>query len=154
MTLPKTPVIGAHIHSPATTKENAEIVVDFGQFGSLASPIRGTTTINNQIRNEIIQGLAYVNIHTVENPAGEFRGQIEIDRIVNDVATFKVNLDSRNEVPPVQSNASGKGTLQLNLDTGLLNWNIDYANRNLFSRSHGVDELVPGVDRPLYPKES
>jgi len=152
LTLPKTEVIGAHIHAPATKKENAEIVIDFGQFGSLDSPIRGSTTINNQLRNQLIEGLGYVNIHTVENPTGEFRGQIEISRIDGDVATFKVNLDSRNEVPPVQSNASGKGVLQLNLDTGLLNWAIDYGDRNLFSRSHGVDELVPGVDRQPYPK--
>jgi len=44
--------------------------------------------------------------------------------------------------------------MQLNLDSGLLNWAIDYGDRNLFSRAHGPDDLPPGVDRPLYPKEN
>ena len=153
MTAPKTPVIGAHIHAPATTKENAEIVVDFGQFGNLDSPIRGSTTVDNQLRNYLIEGLAYVNIHSVENPGGEFRGQINIDRINNNIAKFKVNLDSRNEVPPVQSNASGKGSLELDLDSGLLRWNIAYEDRNLMNLLH-KQELPPGIDRPLYPKEN
>lgn len=153
MTAPKTRVIGAHIHAPATEKENAEIVIDFGQFGSLDSPIRGSTTVDNQLRNYLIEGLAYVNIHSLENPGGEFRGQILIDRIDESVAKFKVNLNSRNEVPPIQSNASGKGSLELNLDTGLLVWNIDYGNGNLQTRSHGPGDLPPEITFPPYAKE-
>lgn len=126
MTVPKTPVIGAHIHAPATKRENAVIVVDFAEFGSIDSPIIGSTTIDNVLMNYIIEGLSYVNIHSVEFPAGEFRGQIEIDEVDGNVTKFKVNLNSGNEVPPSGTNASGKGRLELNLENGLLVWNIDY----------------------------
>ena len=119
-------MIGALIHAPATKWENAAFVVDFAEFGSIDSPIVGSTTIDNVLMNYLIQGLAYVNIHSVEFPAGEFRGQIEIDGADGNITKFKVNLDSENEVPPLRTNASGKGRLELNLDNGLLVWNIDY----------------------------
>jgi hypothetical protein len=89
----------AHIHAAAPPGSNAGVV--FGFFGSpfndnnpndvvvtpFSSGVGGTifskwdapegnsTTLALQLNN-IRNGLAYLNFHTVQNPAGEIRGQI------------------------------------------------------------------------------
>lgn len=96
---PNDNLVAAHIHAPAPPGVNAG--VRFGFFGApfndnnpndvvvtpFAEGVGGTitskwdavegnnTTLAAQIPN-LLAGLAYINFHTVQNPAGEVRGQI------------------------------------------------------------------------------
>ena len=78
------PLTGAHIHGPATTGVNANVIVPFNTTGAGASgTLTGTfaTTNTPTITNDSLDALmrtgnAYVNLHTAANPGGEIRGQL------------------------------------------------------------------------------
>jgi hypothetical protein len=71
--------IGAHFHGPVsyvglTSEENAPIQV--GTPGSLASPFKGSSTIDETQMKDLKDGRWYFNLHTPAFPAGEIRGPI------------------------------------------------------------------------------
>ncbi len=71
--------IGAHFHGPVsyvglTSEENAPIQV--GTPGSLASPFKGSTTIDDRQMKDLKDGRWYFNLHTPTFPAGEIRGPV------------------------------------------------------------------------------
>ena len=88
-----TGVRAAHIHGPASTSEPAGILVTL-----FSGPQAGTGTVNGRLESGTFSetdnptvvsmdsllvlmrnGQSYVNVHTVANPAGEIRGQIQTD---------------------------------------------------------------------------
>jgi hypothetical protein len=71
--------IGAHFHGPVsyvglTSEENAPIQV--GTPGNLASPFKGSSTIDNTQMQDLKNGRWYFNLHTPKFPAGEIRGPV------------------------------------------------------------------------------
>jgi len=71
--------IGAHFHGPVsyvglTSEENAPIQV--GTPGSLASPFKGSSTIDETQMKDLKDGRWYFNLHTPAFPAGEIRGPV------------------------------------------------------------------------------
>lgn len=68
------PAIGAHIHGPVAAGANAGILVP---FPTVDSPISGSKKLSQDQAHDILEGLAYVNIHTKEHPGGEIRGQLQ-----------------------------------------------------------------------------
>jgi hypothetical protein len=91
----------AHIHAPAPTTATAGIVLDFvpsmtavinagtrtgtivsASFNLATLAVSGTGVLRidaNTLINHLNSGQAYVNVHTVTNPGGEIRGQIQRD---------------------------------------------------------------------------
>jgi len=71
------PVVAAHIHGPAPVGTPASVIIPIGTTGGVAGDIvlvpTPTTAENVQT---ILDGLAYVNVHTENNRPGEIRGQI------------------------------------------------------------------------------
>lgn len=71
--------VAAHFHAPAVPGMNAPVVfglVNPGVF-NLGSPKVGTVgPFSKQQIKDLKEGLFYINIHTVINPAGEIRGQV------------------------------------------------------------------------------
>lgn len=62
-----------HVHGPATPNENAGVLFGIPGPGNF----EGFTIVLTDAQEQIIQdGLAYINIHSTRNPAGEIRGQI------------------------------------------------------------------------------
>lgn len=87
-----TGVTAAHIHGPAGAGEGAGIIVGLfegpeGGSGDIdgalvtgaftAADLVSTTVSMDSLLSLMRSGQAYVNVHTVENPGGEIRGQIE-----------------------------------------------------------------------------
>ena len=74
------PASGAHIHAPATASDTATIVLDFEPFNGgaygMSGSVNGSTTLDPTILGHIIDGLSYINFHTITNGSGEIRGQI------------------------------------------------------------------------------
>lgn len=56
-----------------------------------------------------LRGSYYINVHTAANPGGEIRGQIEIEKDEE----FVASLSGAQEVPPVTTNGVGIGTFNL-----------------------------------------
>jgi hypothetical protein len=91
------PATGAHLHGPATTEENAGVLITLCGAGPAPSVagncnvVDGYLVLEGDITTSILaargipgdvlvgyldDGLIYVNVHTALNPAGETRGQL------------------------------------------------------------------------------
>ncbi len=68
----------SHIHSPAPPGQNAPVSVNLflGPTGTFTSPFSTVVTATSAVIDAIRTGNAYLNIHTVQNPNGELRGQL------------------------------------------------------------------------------
>ncbi|HYZ64561.1 MAG TPA: CHRD domain-containing protein [Acetobacteraceae bacterium] len=67
------PATAGHFHGPADPGANAGVVLP---FANPASPIKGTATLTDQQKADLMAGKWYANIHTRQNPGGEIRGQM------------------------------------------------------------------------------
>lgn len=74
-------VVGMHFHGPASTTENAPVIIDItppatnrGYTGSVSGTTRALTDAEEE---DLLDGLWYVNIHSNTYPDGELRGQLE-----------------------------------------------------------------------------
>ncbi|WP_144157726.1 CHRD domain-containing protein [Paraburkholderia sp. BCC1885] len=65
----------AHFHGPAPVGQNAKVQIPI-EKSALASPIKGSATLTEQQVIDLMAGQWYFNIHTVQNPMGEIRGQV------------------------------------------------------------------------------
>ncbi|HEX7388702.1 MAG TPA: CHRD domain-containing protein [Acidiphilium sp.] len=64
----------AHFHGPAEPGQNGPVLVPIS--GPHHSPIVGKAKITDAQAKTILDGMSYVNVHTVKVPAGEIRGQV------------------------------------------------------------------------------
>lgn len=71
--------VGAHFHGAAPKTANAGVVVNIGNISGLTPPVTGSTTITALQVTDLLNDFWYINVHTVENPAGEIRGQVIAD---------------------------------------------------------------------------
>lgn len=69
------PATAAHFHGPAAAGQNAGVAAAIAP--PLASPIKGSVTLNDAQQNDLMSGKWYVNIHTAANKGGEVRGQLQ-----------------------------------------------------------------------------
>ena len=74
---------GAHIHAPAAIGANAAVAINFETVGGTSGTITGTRSITATQLAQIRQHLGYVNVHSMNNPGGEIRGQLGIKRPVD-----------------------------------------------------------------------
>ena len=105
----------AHIHGPASVDETGGVLVNLepfngGAFGQ-SGLVRGTVTLSQDVLSAIIDGQAYVNVHTAANPSGEIRGQV-VPQI--GMTPMTSQLSGGNVVPtPVDSAGEGLGHFSL-----------------------------------------
>jgi uncharacterized protein (TIGR03118 family) len=100
------PATMAHIHAAATATNTAGVALPFTVAPVTSGTISGTAGISTDLVADILNGMAYVNIHTANNPSGEIRGQIVPLHITT-------TLDGASEVPPVQTTASATASFTL-----------------------------------------
>ncbi|HEX3982387.1 MAG TPA: CHRD domain-containing protein [Acidisoma sp.] len=70
------PVLAAHIHGPASPGMDAPVVVPF--VPPFTDPFSGSAKITLDQVSQLLGGLYYVNLHTQAFPAGEIRGQLNV----------------------------------------------------------------------------
>jgi hypothetical protein len=125
------------------------------------SPISGTAPLTEpeHVLN-LISGRYYLNVHTQEHTAGEIRGQVRWG-----YHPFTANLKGEEEVPPVETEATGKSVMVLDADmqtlyyrswvrdiTGITQAHIHLAPRGVNGQI--VHWLFPNggtIFDPLYP---
>ncbi len=134
------------------------------QADDLIGPLEGMEL--SALAAEIRAGNTYVNVHTVEHPSGEIRGQIvpaedepatptpaqndsDMTGMVHS-ANFTADLAGENEVPPVETDASGQATFELSThgDGPHLHYTLTVANIENVSQAH-IHVGAPGENGPV-----
>ncbi len=139
------PATAAHIHAPATPTVGSGVLVPLRIPPATAGSMSGTLVLDADQIAYIITGMAYVNIHTANNPNGEIRSQVVPLHI-------PMTLNGASEVPTVATSATGSGSLTL-LGSQLL-YEINYsglAGSATASHLHGPADATTsaGVLEPL-----
>lgn len=116
------PITGAHIHGPANVDEANDVLVsleasEIGGAGK-SGVFSGSVVLSPEVKTALVNGLTYINLHTVANPAGEIRGQIA------PVAMSAVLSGANQRPEPVATTAAGSTTALLIGDQ--LHLNITY----------------------------
>jgi hypothetical protein len=73
----------AHIHAAAPIGGTASPVITFTNPGGTTGTITGSQVISATLRDQIRSHQAYVNVHSVNFPGGEIRGQIGLRRVLD-----------------------------------------------------------------------
>lgn len=76
----------AHIHN-APRGENGPVIFD---FPSAVSPFSGTAPLSPVEVAELVAGFLYVNVHSVDSPTGEIRGQIAEPPAATTTGTIRI----------------------------------------------------------------
>ena len=84
------------------------------------NPIMGSAMLTPEQIEDLLAGNYYVNVHTALNPSGEMRGQIYPAH----TWAFAAMLSGANEVPPVDSPATGQALLTLSADMSELHYRL------------------------------
>jgi hypothetical protein len=70
----------SHFHGPAGTLATAGVIVDLSPFNNggfgVSGTLTGTATFTASQLAALVEGLTYLNVHTVANGGGEIRGQV------------------------------------------------------------------------------
>lgn len=105
------PITGAHLHLGAPGV-NGAVVLDLSANIILEGLIRATLDIDQTLAAALRAGDIYVNVHTLLNPGGEIRAQLESINLLG----FDCVLDGDQEVPAVATDAKGLVQFHLNPD--------------------------------------
>jgi len=103
------PIVGAHIHEGAVGT-NGGVIFDLSSF------IVGNTLIGDWDATGFLDQLAagdlYVNVHTIDNPNGEIRGQLVLREGLN----FDAVINGSQENPPVDTRGTGLAAVTIKPD--------------------------------------
>jgi len=102
---------GHHIHQAPTGDPTANGPVIIGLLlasDSMTAVVPPNSTLTQAQFDALLAGELYFNVHTAANPGGEIRGQIDVS---GGVIAAVTSLNGAQEVPPVITNTTGKGTL-------------------------------------------
>ncbi|MBY5944377.1 CHRD domain-containing protein [Photobacterium rosenbergii] len=111
-------VVAAHIHQ-GTIGENGPVAfafIDNGDGTMSVEEIEITAEQADMLQNDEW----YINVHTQQTPSGEVRGQI----VGGDTEILAFVLSGRQEVPAVESDATGNGYVTVNTETNAVNLKV------------------------------
>jgi hypothetical protein len=143
----------AHIHQ-AEAGVNGDIIIPLEANAETEGlwQVAADTTLSSDQASALEMANLYVNVHTEANPGGEIRGQI----LPDDYSLILVELSPEQEVPRVDSQASGRAYATLNTSSGALRlnaWSMNLETTAAHIHQAGIGEngdivigLVQNVD--------
>ncbi len=102
-----------HIHD-GFAGSNGPVIVGLEASGSDRFVVPAGTILDSGQLGAFNNGRLYLNLHTPSNPGGELRGQL----VPGNVLVLTSTLAGEQENPPVETEATGRGYLTVNTDTG------------------------------------
>jgi hypothetical protein len=109
----------AHIHGPADPTISAGVLIPLTSPTGTSGTITGSAILTPQNLAYLLAGQTYMNIHTINNPGGEIRGQIW-------PIQFRANMLGYTEVPSTTSPGSGAGLM--NIISNKLSYSFGFSN--------------------------
>ncbi len=142
-------ITAAHIHLGAPGV-NGPVVIPLFAGGPPPfdedNPVSDSAPVTDENIFDLIAGDYYVNVHTSHLPAGEIRGQVR--PIQPEHMHFEAWLDGDQEVPPVDTEATGEGHFLLDGHRNVLHYFVDVQDIDNVTASH--IHLGPvGVNGPI-----
>lgn len=109
----------------------------------LGSPKIGSWNYMESQEQGIVDGLTYVNIHSMNFTGGEIRGQILIDGTPQ--TEFAAKVDSAQEVPPNGSTGTGTGSFTIDTVLNTLSFNVTFSGLSSTETDAHIHAGPPGV---------
>lgn len=113
----------AHLHGPAAPGSNAGILLALTATGGTSGTFSGAGLLTSTQVSAILSGMSYVNVHTGSFPGGEIRGQGLYPLI-----TVDGTLDGAQQNPPVNTNATGTFSVDIDRNTAQVSVSGTYSN--------------------------
>ena len=139
-------ITAAHIHL-APAGSNGGVVIPLytgtGDFDP-DNPLMGSAMLTPEQIGDLLAGNYYVNVHTPANPGGEMRGQIYPAH----TWAFAAMLSGANEVPPVDSPATGQALMTLSADMSELHYRLMVNDLDGATAAH-IHEAPAGSNGPV-----
>jgi hypothetical protein len=82
----------SHIHAPAAIGATTGVAINFGAVGGTSGTITGSTTITPTQLAQLRAPQGYVNVHSVNFSGGEIRGQLGVQRPVDNDGDGRTDL--------------------------------------------------------------
>lgn len=135
----------AHLHTGWPGKTGPPVVPLFSSPGTFdpGHPLSGTVNINAQNLLDLLTGYLYANIHTTTHPAGEIRGQVN-----SGYFAFEADLAGENEVPQVNTAATGRAVMVLDQDLNTLYYRLAVSDLISATAAH-IHLGAPGQNGPV-----
>ena len=135
----------AHIHDQFAGA-NGPVLVGLEQDPGDASVWRvpAGTVLDNDGIERLLAGALYVNVHTPDNPGGELRGQI----LTADLQLYFTDLDGSFQVPQVETIATGRAAVTLNVLSGAVVIQANVANLDDADSAH-LHDAYAGANGPV-----
>ena len=143
-------ITAAHIHRGAVDEAGPVVEWLYDSSGTNApggpldanNSISGTITLDAAAMVDLLTGYLYVNAHTPSSPPGEIRGQIGGARL------YRADLSAANEVPAVDSAASGQAIMALSADGSALYYRVLVNEVDGIAAAH-IHRGKPGGSGPV-----
>ncbi|NOT36034.1 MAG: CHRD domain-containing protein [Saprospiraceae bacterium] len=138
------PITSAHIHD-GDSETNGPVLVDLNVSGNI---LKGEINLEDQPLDFLIKlllGAAYINVHTSKNPGGEIRGQIGYGGSYFCSST----LNGSQEVPAVNSNATGLGFIISNFTLDTLTYLTVYDGLSSAPTAAHIHSGQTGMNGPV-----
>jgi len=141
-------ITAAHIHRGAAG-ENGPVVFPLFTGGpppfDVDNPVSGSSPMTDADLFDLIAGRYYVNVHTSHLPAGEIRGQVTPQEALDH---YRADLAGDQEVPPVDTDASGHGHFTLDGNRNTLHYFVEIDDIDNVTASH-IHKAPVGVNGPV-----
>jgi len=142
------PIAAAHFHN-AAAGVNGAVVRDIAFTDTVATGVWSSTDATQPLTPalvaELLAGNLYVNVHTAANPGGEIRGQV----LTGAEIKFAAQLEGRQEVPSVTTNAAGYGSFTLNASGTELSYEVGYTGLSSAFRAAHFHNAGRGKNGPV-----
>lgn len=140
-------ITAGHIHRGAPGVEGP-VIYPLNVNATGPSEFSGSLDFKPQDVPDLLAGNMYTNIHSKANPGGEIRGQI---MPVTAGTVFIAHLNGLQEVPNINTVASGLGVFQLQAVTNVLTYDVVAQGLQNTTAGH-IHRGAPGVEGPIiYP---
>lgn len=138
-------VTAAHIHRGAPG-ENGPVLIDLnGATLTPETPVSGAPPVTEDILFDMLAGDTYVNVHTTANPGGAIRGQVAM---IAPPSMWAATLNGAQEVPPVDTEATGKGSFIYDAMRGMLHYTVMVSDIENVTAAH-IHRGPVGVNGPV-----
>lgn len=143
----------AHLHKGGVDVSGGVVIgIPSGSInGNVISGMFTGADLSDSLMNYLLEGNIYLNVHTAANPAGEVRGQVY--KTFREGYTYHIN--GAQEVPMVNSNASGTGMVSIDRDQTSAHYMIVVDQLTGFTAAHFHNNVAGqngGVIYNLTPK--